>query len=142
MSQRPLTEGELNHLKSILEKERDRLIFKDIYLSDEFNLHEGDRADEVDQAAADAGQAERLRFRNREVFYAKKISEALKRIEKGTYGVCQDCDEPIGYTRLLARPTAELCIVCKEESEREESLSIVGRQSKSLGKQIDLVRAV
>ena len=54
------------------------------------------------------------------------------------YGLCTDCGEGIRYERLLARPTAEMCIQCKEESERDESNSFTGRQSKSLGKVLDL----
>jgi hypothetical protein len=42
------------------------------------------------------------------------------------------------FERLLARPTAEMCIFCKEEAEREESSSFQGRQSKSLGKTVEL----
>ncbi len=38
----------------------------------------------------------------------------------------------------MARPTAEMCIQCKEESEKDESASFIGRQSKSLGKVVDL----
>jgi DnaK suppressor protein len=79
-----------------------------------------------------------LRFRNREVFYAKKIDKALKKFDMDEYGLCSDCGEGIRFERLLARPTAEMCIQCKEESERDESNSFIGRQSKSLGKVSDL----
>lgn len=54
------------------------------------------------------------------------------------YGLCSDCGDWIRFERLLARPTAEMCIVCKEESERDESSSFTGRQSKSLGRVVDL----
>jgi DnaK suppressor protein len=79
-----------------------------------------------------------LRFRNREVFYAKKIDKALKKFEMEEFGMCSDCGEWIRFERLMARPTAEMCIQCKEESERDESNSFTGRQSKSLGKVLDL----
>src|SRR5690606_16079539 len=94
--------------------------------------------DEVDAAVADYEGSHLLRFRNREVFYAKKLDKALKKIESGDYGACIECDGMIRFERLLARPTADMCIQCKEESEREESSNIFGRQSKSMGKTVDL----
>jgi DnaK suppressor protein len=47
-----------------------------------------------------------------------EILEALKRIEEGTFGICEDCDCEISTKRLEAYPTSRLCIVCKEESEK------------------------
>ena len=135
----PLPPRQLKELKEQLTRQRERLIFSGVYCSDEFNLNAEDRSDDVDHANADVRNSERLRFRNREVFYVKKINEALKRIESGEYAVCGDWGVHIGYIRLKARPTAELCIHCKEESEREETNNFLARQSKSLGKKIDLV---
>lgn len=134
-----LNKEQLNRIKFILQKEKEKLVFRGTYVSEEFNLDEEDLSDEIDQANADVHNADRLRFRNREVFYIKKIDQALKRMEKNEYGVCEECDMPIKYERLCARPTAELCVICKEESERDESHNILGRQSKSLGKAVNLV---
>jgi len=69
--------------------------------------------------------------------YFKKIEEALLRIKEGTYGRCQECHGYIGAKRLEARPTAELCIECKESAERLENLSAEGRKPKSLGRAIN-----
>lgn len=140
-NRKPLAKKELERLKQILVTQRDSLIFNDIYVSDEFNMDAEDRSDEVDLANADVSNAHRLRFRNRETFYKKKLQEAIKRIESGTYGRCEECDSQIGFKRLEARPTAELCIICKEESEKDEHNSILGRQSKSLGKEMNLASA-
>ena len=49
-----------------------------------------------------------------------KLDLALKKIEDGTFGVCEICEEPIGKKRLEARPETTLCIKCKEDQEREE----------------------
>jgi len=49
----------------------------------------------------------------------QEISEALERIEKGTYGVCAAAGEPIGKNRLLARPWAKYCIACARSMERK-----------------------
>jgi DnaK suppressor protein len=50
--------------------------------------------------------------------------------------MCDDCGGEISFTRLLARPTSEMCIICKEESEREESQNYHDRRSKSLGREM------
>lgn len=49
-----------------------------------------------------------------------QIDAALKRIEDGTYGLCQDCEEPIHEKRLLMNPYFQTCISCAEEREAEE----------------------
>lgn len=138
---RALTLDQIDFLKAILMQQKENLIFKTRY-SDEFNLQVEDRSDEIDQANADFCNAQRLRFRNRENFYEKKIDEALRRIEKNEYGLCRECEDPIRFSRLRARPTADLCIVCKEESERDESCHFLARQSKSRGRQLAYVGEV
>ena len=137
---RALTENQLVRLEKQLLKDQDSLIFNDVY-DEEFNLKDEERSDEIDQANASVSNAQRLRFRNRETFYKKKIGQALKRFEEKRFGMCEECEEPIGYKRLSARPTADLCILCKEESEREEDASIFGSQSKSFGKKLDSAAA-
>ncbi len=59
--------------------------------------------------------------------------KTLSKIESEQYGMCDECADPITYSRLIARPTSEMCILCKEESEREESQNFFERRSKSLG---------
>ncbi len=49
-----------------------------------------------------------------------KIDKALAKIEDGSFGICEDCEEQIHSKRLEARPETTLCIKCKEEEEREE----------------------
>jgi len=78
-----LTEEQVEILKTKILDEKNNLIFKGVYESDEFNLSNEDRSDEVDQANADVNNASRLRFRNREVFYSKKLDEALRRLQAG-----------------------------------------------------------
>ena len=50
----------------------------------------------------------------------KKVEQAKQKILSGTYGECEDCGDNIAQSRLLARPTAGLCINCQEEKERSE----------------------
>lgn len=129
-------------VKTLAEKitgERDRILKN---FSDEdrekYFVKTEDRPDEVDQASTEYERAQMLRFRNRDLFYVKKLQKALEKINSEDYGVCEDCGATIKFERLLARPTAELCISCKDEAEREELGNFIGRQSKSLGKTVTL----
>ncbi|PIR16224.1 MAG: RNA polymerase-binding protein DksA [Deltaproteobacteria bacterium CG_4_10_14_0_2_um_filter_43_8] len=81
-----------------------------------------DLPDEVDLASTEAGQSLNLRLRDRERVLLKKINEALKKIDDGAYGICEECGEDISIERLLARPVADYCVRCKEEQEKREKL--------------------
>ena len=59
-------------------------------------------------------------MRERERGLLNKIEKTLEAIERGEYGECESCGEPIEAKRLLARPVASLCIDCKDEQERLE----------------------
>ncbi len=130
---KPLTKKQLETLYNKLLAEKQALA-----VSEELSLNTPDGSDEVDQSITDYFNSHLLRFKKREAFYGQKIDKALKKFEQNEYGRCTDCDFFIKFERLLARPTAELCIVCKEESERDESHSFAGLQSKSLGRVVDL----
>lgn len=131
-----LTKKQLETLRNKLLEEKQSLV--SIKNDSELDLSLTNGGDEVEQSISDYDNSHQLRFRNREVFYAKKIDKALKKFDTNEYGLCSDCDSWIKFERLMARPTAEMCILCKEESERDESSSFIGRQSKSLGKVVDL----
>jgi DnaK suppressor protein len=133
-----LTKKQLETLKNKLLDEKTGLVFSDQGESADLSLALPDGGDDVEQSITDYNNSHLLRFRNREVIYAKKIDKALKKFEVNEFGLCSDCGGWIKFERLLARPTAEMCIVCKEDAERDESSSFSGRQSKSLGKVLDL----
>lgn len=137
-----LKKKQLEVLKDKILSEKERLLSSFNTENESLSLNEEDRSDEVDQANADYERAQMLRFRNRDLFYVKKLSQALEKIDDDEFGICEDCGEDIKFERLMARPTAELCISCKDEAEREELSSMLGRQSKSLGKKIDLVTSL
>ncbi|MBP2677997.1 MAG: dnaK suppressor protein, partial [Deltaproteobacteria bacterium] len=61
-----------------------------------------------------------LRLRDRDRKLVAKIKEAMKRIENGTFGVCDGCGGKIEEKRLIARPVTSLCIDCKTVAEEEE----------------------
>ena len=135
---RALTKRQLETLKMKLLAEKQALIYKENLSSEEVSLALPTEGDEVEASISDYNNSHLLRFRNREVFYAKKIDKALKKFSNNEYGMCDECGYWIKFERLLARPTAELCSICKEEAERDESSNILGRQSKSLGRVVDL----
>ena len=86
------------------------------------NLNSGNlqQPDMADRAALETDHQLELRTRDRERKLIIKIDEALSRIENGSYGFCQDTDEPIGLKRLMARPIAVLSVEAQERHERQE----------------------
>jgi DnaK suppressor protein len=60
-------------------------------------------------------------FASREGKYLTYLDRAMERIKAGTYGICQECGEPISKARLEAVPTATLCIACKSKKEHDET---------------------
>ena len=76
--------------------------------------------DVSDQASAEVDQNFSMRIKEREQKLLKKIDEALDRLNKNIYGICERCEEEIPYQRLKARPVTTLCIACKTLQEQEE----------------------
>jgi DnaK suppressor protein len=76
--------------------------------------------DVADRATLETDRYTELRTRDRERKLIVKIDEALQRIENGTYGYCEETDEPIGVRRLDARPIATLSLEAQERHERLE----------------------
>ncbi|MFQ6112767.1 MAG: TraR/DksA family transcriptional regulator [bacterium] len=62
-------------------------------------------------------------FATHEGRFLYHIEQALERIEAGTYGLCQECENPISRERLEAVPHARLCITCKSNEEKKQSVS-------------------
>ena len=79
-------------------------------------------ADIVDQASSYTEKNVELRAINRQIKLISKIDGALKKIQDGTYGFCEETAEPIGLKRLMARPVATLCIAAQEKHEKEEEV--------------------
>ncbi|MPV85681.1 RNA polymerase-binding protein DksA [Ostreibacterium oceani] len=77
-------------------------------------------ADIADRASQEEEFSLTLRSRDRERKLIYKIDAALERIVTGDFGYCEKCGVDIGIKRLEARPTAELCIDCKEIEEKKE----------------------
>ena len=76
--------------------------------------------DLADRATAETDMGLELRTRDRERKLISKIDSALRRVEDGSYGYCEDTGEPIGVARLEARPVATLSVEAQEKHERME----------------------
>nr|WP_293269317.1 TraR/DksA C4-type zinc finger protein [Nannocystis sp.] len=113
----------MKKFRAILEDRRKALIHQaKKTLESDMVLSPDDRFDEVDQASSEYMQAFSFRLRGREKFLMDKIQLALRKIDEGTYGTCEECEEMIALKRLQARPEAPLCIQCKEAQEKEEAV--------------------
>jgi len=116
-----LTQKDLKRFKKTLEESRESILANARKtMEEESNFDTDDLPDEIDQASSEYAQSMVFRLRDREKFLLKKIDKALHRIEDGTFGICERCEEPIAQKRLEARPVTTLCIRCKEEQERKE----------------------
>jgi len=81
--------------------------------------------DPTDRASLEADRNFMLRIRDREHKLIKKIKKTLKRIEGGSFGICESCGEDISIKRLKARPVTSQCIDCKSKEEAlEKALGI------------------
>ena len=117
----PLNQKDLKRYRKMLEDSKTALLDSaKKTLMEESNFDTDDLPDEIDLASSEYAQSMVFRLRDREKFLLKKIEKALVRIDDGTFGVCERCEEPISPKRLEARPVTTLCIRCKEEQEKKE----------------------
>ncbi len=105
----------LQKMKSLLLEQREELAKQ---VSKQIDVDtDGDETDEI-QANILIDLNNQLSTRNSAKL--NQIESALKRIEEKTYGLCQDCEDPIPEKRLLSNPYFQTCVSCAEEREAEE----------------------
>ena len=118
---KPLTKKELKKFRDLLEEKRNAVLERARKtLSEDMTLDPDDLPDEMDLASSEYYQSFEFRLRGREKSHLAKLNLALRKIDDGTFGICEVCEEPIGKKRLEARPETGLCIQCKENQERDE----------------------
>ena len=110
---------QLNFFRQRLLEMREEVFVRQSAILAQLNEHET-AADPADQATAEEGYTLALRLRERESMLLRKIDESLVRIRSRDYGYCEKTGEPIGIPRLLARPTASVCIQVKDQDEKAE----------------------
>ena len=118
-----LTAEQTNELKTKLEAELLRLA-DNAHTGIAFTMdRDRDRVgrDSMDEATEEEIYSTQLRTLDREAGLIPKIQKAIQRLASGEIDECEDCSEPIGYKRLLARPVTTLCFECKNAREQVEA---------------------
>jgi DnaK suppressor protein len=116
-----MNEAQLNFFKVRLQTMKDEILVNARETGEHLKENEV-FADPNDRATVEEENMLEQRVRDRERKLLKKIDQSLARIESGDYGYCLETGDPIGIPRLLARPTAELCIEAQEKHEQRERL--------------------
>lgn len=117
-----MDQAKAEEYRAILQKQLEELLREADKTVSEMTDEQENFPDPTDRASVESDRNFELRIRDRERKLISKIREALKRIDDGTFGVCESCDEEIGEARLKARPVTTLCIDCKTEQERQERI--------------------
>jgi DnaK suppressor protein len=118
-----LTEEQTNELRTRLKADLARLA-DHAHAGLEFTMdRDRDRVgrDSMDESTEEELYSTQLRLHDREARLAGKIREALRRLHDGAIDECEECAEPIGFKRLMARPVTTLCFECKTAREQVEA---------------------
>jgi DnaK suppressor protein len=118
-----LTDSESDELKQRLEADLGRLV-ANAHSAIGFTMdRDRDRIgrDSMDESTEEELYSTQLRLHDRENFLIAKIQDALKRLQAGEIDECEECSEPIGFKRLMARPVTTLCFECKTAREQVEA---------------------
>ncbi|MGZ3693028.1 MAG: TraR/DksA family transcriptional regulator [Bdellovibrionota bacterium] len=112
---------DLAKMKKKLLAEKERLLTSAaVSRKQEFTIATDDLADETDLTSVELSQGVVFTLREKEQRTLAAIDEALQRMEEGTYGLCEECEDEIGSRRLEIYPTARLCITHQEEQEEKQ----------------------
>jgi len=118
-----LTPQQTSELRQRLQTDLDRL-GNHAHSALEFTMdRDRDRIgrDSMDESTEEEIYSTQLRLHDRETFLLAKIRDAMTRLEAGTLDECEECSEPIGFKRLMARPVTTLCFECKSAREQVEA---------------------
>lgn len=117
-----LTPDQLAQLRRRLEDERAAIARRDRAVRDDaVGTLPPDVGDQQDLAAVETAQINALGLVDRDRARLTAIEDALRRMDDGGYGLCEDTDEPIPFARLWAEPTARLTVAAQELREREQA---------------------
>src|ERR1044072_475539 len=116
-----MNKAQLQKFRALLEEKRDEIGKKAKQtLNEDMTLDANDLPDEMDLASSEYLQSFNFRLRGREETALGQIPKGPRKIEAGSSGKCEECEEEISVKRLEARPEPTLCIRCKEDQERVE----------------------
>jgi DnaK suppressor protein len=115
-----MNERQLEYFKQKLNDWKDEILRESRETVAHLQKETENHADLADRASSETDRALELRTRDRQRKLISKIDQALRRVEDGSYGYCEETGEPIGLARLEARPTATLSLEAQERHERRE----------------------
>ena len=115
-----MNDTQLEFFRGRLLQMRGEIVDREVDVKERLHQRES-FADPADRATAEEEHWLDLRLRERESLLLRKIDDALRRIRDREYGYCEVTGEPIGIPRLLARPTATVCVDVKGQNEQIES---------------------
>ena len=111
---------QLDYFRKKLADEINQLVLNEAAMMAPVQDYSEVHPDILDRAVYEGQRAFAFRIRERERFLLWKIKDALRRIEEGTYGICEECGEDIPIARLKARPVTNYCLDCKTRMEAQE----------------------
>ncbi len=115
---------DIEYFRNFLQSDMDTLLVKaGVAVGELIDSAYSNEADPLDRATEEQARNENLRIRGRESRLIAKIKKSLQAIDEGTYGICEDCEEPIAIARLKARPVTSYCITCKTKQEALERIT-------------------
>ena len=117
-----MSDRQLNYFRLKLVEWKNDILREARETLDALQTHSAQHPDLADRASSETDRSIELRARDRQRKLISKIDAALKRIEDGTYGYCEETGEPISLKRLEARPIATLSIEAQERHERREKV--------------------
>ena len=115
-----MNERQIVYFRNKLLKWRDDILRESKETLSHLQAETENHPDVADRASSETDRALELRTRDRQRKLISKIDEALRRIEDGSYGYCEETGEPITIARLDARPIATLSLEAQERHERRE----------------------
>src|SRR5580704_10514728 len=115
-----MSERQLEYFKQKLQNWKEDILRESRETVTHLQAETENHPDLADRASSETDRALELRTRDRQRKLISKIDEALRRIEDGAYGYCEETGEPIGIARLEARPIATLSLEAQERHERRE----------------------
>lgn len=115
-----MNERQTEYFRRKLQAWKDEILRESKSTIDTLQEDVGSMPDIADRASSETDRSLELRTRDRQRKLITKIDQALRRIEEGTFGYCEETGEPISLKRLDARPVATLSLEAQERHERSE----------------------
>ena len=113
---------QIEYFKKVLTSWRNNIIQGSSSTIDHLKEESSNKPDSTDRATIESERSLELRTRDRERKLLSKINKALKKLEDGSYGYCEETMQPISIKRLVARPIATLSVEAQEMHEKSEKI--------------------